>query len=352
MTVTAAVFCGALSYVHASDSVESLTQGEQAHVDKSSGEAIAPADPTALIDAMSLALQTLNYEGTFVYMQGMSLKSMHILHASDYEGELERMTSLDGEAREVIRDHSLVTCIFPGSESVVLSKSKPRDLLPKVTSSLTDSVLYSYSLGDADRVAGRATHVVEVTPRDDFRYGYRFWIDKETHMLLRSKLLDGPDKAVEQVLFTSIEYPEHVDRSRFDIDTDQEHISWIEPKATEASERFEAFVSKRSPSSEAVDRVSFHSLPAGYEEVSETYRTMPINDGPISHVMVSDGMASVSVYVEHVNLADQDENAAGLSSMGAMNAYGMSLDEAFVTVVGEVPASTVMAIAKAVKIEL
>ena len=78
---------------------------------------------------------------------------------------------------------------------------------------------------------------------------------------------------------------------------------------------------------------------------------MPIDDGPISHVMVSDGMASVSVYVEHVKAPEQDKSALGLSRMGAMNAYGLSLDNAFITVVGEVPASTVMAIAEAVQLK-
>jgi len=77
---------------------------------------------------------------------------------------------------------------------------------------------------------------------------------------------------------------------------------------------------------------------------------MPINDGPVSHVMLSDGMASVSVYIEHVAVANQNQSAAGLSSMGAMNAYGLSLDKAFVTVVGEVPVDTVRAIAEAVRI--
>ena len=55
--------------------------------------------------------------------------------------------------------------------------------------------------------------------------------------------------------------------------------------------------------------------------------------------------------MEHVKAPEQDKSALGLSKMGAMNAYGLSLDNAFVTVVGEVPASTVMAIAEAVQLK-
>ena len=101
---------------------------------------------------------------------------------------------------------------------------------------------------------------------------------------------------------------------------------------------------------EQVDRVRFERLPAGYRELSETYRPMLMDDAPVSHVMLSDGMASVSIYVEHLAADAQDTSVAGLSSMGAMNAYGLSLEEGFVTAVGEVPPGTVRAIAEAVRL--
>lgn len=298
--------------------------------------------PAELIEAMSVALKTLNYEGVFVHVQGGHLTSMHILHSSDERGELERLRALDGEAREIVRNHSLVTCIWPGSQSVVVSKSKPRDLIPQVNADLADNKRYKFSMGAPDRVAGLATHVVNAMPRDEFRYGYRFWIDQNTNMLLRSMLLDGPAMPVEQVMFTQIDYPEHIDASRFEVNSSGQQLSWLEPKTAEAKSGLPKVMTDQ------IDRVGFDGLPDGYMEVSETYSPMPINDGPISHVMVSDGMASVSVYVEYVSAADQKQQTPGLSSMGAMNAFGLSLPNAFITAVGEVPADTVRAIANAV----
>jgi sigma-E factor negative regulatory protein RseB len=293
---------------------------------------------------MSNALKTLNYEGTFVHVQGSSVKTMHILHSSDARGELERMRSLDGEAREVIRNDMKVTCIWPASQSVVVSKSKPRELLPSVDASLAHNAAYSIHLDKPDRVAGVATHVVEIQPRDQYRYGYRFWIDQEKRMLLRYMLLNGADKAVEQVVFTAIEYPDSIDPDRFDVNVENDRIVWVEP----------AVAVEKTPGgglqSGKQGRIRFIELPSGYEKISETYRPMPINDGPVSHVMVSDGMASVSVYVEHVAVSDQDASASGLSTMGALNAYGLSLDAAYVTVVGEVPSATVQKIAESVRL--
>ncbi|ASJ74461.1 MucB/RseB C-terminal domain-containing protein [Granulosicoccus antarcticus] len=301
-------------------------------------------NPAELVRTMSEAMKSLNYEGTFVHVQGNHITSMDILHSSNSEGELERLRALDGEAREVIRNHSLVTCIWPDSESVIVSKSKPNELLPQIDADLASNGRYELSMGNPDRVAGLATYVVNVMPTDKFRYGYRFWIDQDTHMLLRSMLLDGPQRAVEQVIFTHIEYPVSIEVARFDIDSGREKISWLEPKKLKATSGLPETVAKQ------VDRVSFGELPEGYKEVSEVYSPMPMSTGPMSHVMLTDGMTSVSVYVEYATVAEQANASAGLSSMGAMNAFGLSTENAFITVVGEVPANTVKAIALAVVI--
>ena len=184
-------------------------------------------------------------------------------------------------------------------------------------------------------------------------------------MLLRSMLLDG-ERVVEQVLFTTIEYPEAIDPARFEVAVDEEQVSWFEPARARARAgavpprldgaeggdggTFAELEASSVEASAATDRVRFDSLPDGYVELSESVRPMAAGEVPVSHVMVSDGMASVSVYVDHVAAPDQDPSVAGLSSMGAMNAYGLSLETGFVTVVGEVPPATVRAIAEAVRL--
>jgi len=189
-----------------------------------------------------------------------------------------------------------------------------------------------------------ATHVVSVEPTDAHRYGYRFWIDQNTHMLLRSMLIEGSHKIVEQVMFTDIDYPASISSDRFDVLPTDRQLSWLEPKRSDAQKGLSKALVKQ------MDRVHFEKLPMGYAEVSETFTPMAGDDKPVSHVMLTDGMASVSVYVEYQEKADQKQGSHGLSTMGAMNAYGMSLDKVYITAVGEVPAETVKAIAMAVKL--
>ena len=88
-------------------------------------------------------------------------------------------------------------------------------------------------------------------------------------MLLRSMLLDGPHRAVEQVMFTQIEYPASIDVSRVEVSSGGEQISWLEPKKLKATSGLPDILE------EQVDRVHFKGLPEGYREVSETYSPMP-----------------------------------------------------------------------------
>jgi len=238
--------------------------------------ALADQQPSAeqLLQNMTAAIKTLNYQGTFVHIAGDNVESMSIVHGSDEKGELEHMLSLNGEAREVIRTHSLVTCIWPDSQSVVVSQSKPRNPLPTLDAAIASTELYQLALVDSDRVAGVETYVIEIQPRDEYRYGYRLWIDKESKMLLRSVLFDQNNHSIEQVMFTSIAYPKNIDASIFQTKVSENQVSWREPKKIATSEQ--------------PNRVEFENLPSGYKEISELYRPMPINEGPISHVMLSE----------------------------------------------------------------
>src|SRR5918996_1609169 len=162
-----------------------------------------------IINQMTVATKTLNYDGIFVYIRGGHVASMRIIHKADDNGEQERLISLSGPAREVIRKKGEVTCIFPDNRAVMVDKRPPHHFLasalPQPIEKIAD--FYSFSVLGGDRIAGRPTWVVEIRPKGEDRYGYRLWIDTSTHLLLRSNIIDASGKVLEQVLFTAIETP-------------------------------------------------------------------------------------------------------------------------------------------------
>lgn len=169
----------------------------------STAPARAESDPRTWIERMSMASRTLNYSGTFIYQHQGQLEAMRIIHAADDDGERERLMSLTGPKREILRDNQVVTCILGDRESVHVNRSRPRSPFP---ASFPESLsalgqYYDFSVGEEDRVAGLACRVVEVSPRDAYRYGRRLCVQNDTRLLLRSEPTDRQGEPVEQMMF-------------------------------------------------------------------------------------------------------------------------------------------------------
>ena len=289
------------------------------------------------LDEMSSALQTLDYDGTFVYLHDGKLEAMRIIHQVDAAGERERLVSLTGSAREVLRDDKAVTCIMPDNKSVTVGQSRPRQPFPVVPRDL-GSVSHYYLLEDLgdDRMAGHMTRVIAITPKDDYRYGYRFWIDKDTRMLLKSDLTTADSIPIEQVMFTRLGIGAEISDEELEPSLTGEGYSW----RRQENVRPDPVVDPGTPAWHVA------RLPDGFELTHFQHKRMRQGGAAAEHMVYSDGLATVSVYVEQLSAAGEAFN--GLSTMGAVNAYGLLLNGHQVTVVGEVPPVTVEMMARSV----
>ncbi len=286
---------------------------------------------------MSEASKTLNYEGTFVYRQGAHLESVRIIHRADADGGKERLVSLNGVPREVLRDGAQVTCILPDHHAVVVESRRSKGRLAASFEAVNERLesYYSFSVGDSDRVAGRTTQVIRIEPRDKYRYGYELWLDEETGLLLKSALLDGSAKVLEQVLYTSMSMPENIPDTMLEPETSGEGFTWYTNDGPKPDTQV-------TGSDWQVGR-----LPAGFALKSSEEEPIRSSDAPVRHMVYSDGLASFSVYVERLT-ADK-EPFVGLSQMGAMSAFGKVNGDYQLTVVGEVPSNTVEQVGQAVQ---
>ena len=296
-----------------------------------------PANARQWLDSMSSSMRSLDYDGTFVYYHDGKLEAMRIVHQANAGGEKERLMSLTGSAREVLRDDKVVTCIMPDNKSVMVGQSRPRQPYPDVPKDL-DSLSPHYNLSDAgdDRVAGMMARVIAITPRDRFRYGYRFWIDIRNHMLLRFELSDEEGNAIEQVMFTGLRVGEGIPAEALEPSLSGDGYNWFRQENSDAGAALQA----------ASPQWTVGQLPVGFEMTDNQRKRVRQGGEHAEHLVYSDGLATVSVYVE--KLMDGTRSYTGLSNMGAMNAYGAVVDGHQVTVVGEVPSATVQSMAQSV----
>lgn len=289
------------------------------------------------LDNMSESLQSLDYDGTFVYYHDGKLEAMRIVHQAGAGGEKERLMSLTGSAREVLRDDKAVTCIMPDNKSVMVGQSRPRQPFPDVPEDL-DSLSPYYQLRDVgeDRVAGLMTRVIDITPRDKYRYGYRFWIDTTNFMLLKFELSAVDGTAIEQVMFTGLRVGDRIPAADLEPSLTGEGYNWFRQGTTAGN----------PAATPGQPDWTIKQLPAGFNLTDYQRKRLHQGGAQAEHMVFSDGLATVSVYVEKM-MADSTA-FTGLSSMGAMNAYGTVLDDHQITVVGEVPAATVQNMARLV----
>ena len=311
--------------------------GVAAHAD------VAHEEARVLLDRMAHAARSLDYVGTFVYRSGATMQSMKIVHRADSDGSRERLVALSGAAREVIRVGRNVTCILPDDQAVVFAtggSSVPG--VPAVLGSgfeLGDGVGGSYSLSSSgvERVAGREATVVEVRPKDRYRYGFRFAVDRHSGLLLKSELLDDGLGALEQIVYTHLEFPDSIPDAA------------LEPQiAHDGFVRYglEADDGAATEEMDSSPEWAVGWLPEGFRLTSERRRPIHRGRAPVVHRVYSDGLVSISVFIEQV--PEAHHRFDGRHSAGAVNAFGRVVGEFQVIVVGEVPAVTAANVAASV----
>ena len=284
------------------------------------------------LERMSAAMSQMSYQGTFVYVRDDAVETMRITHVTDETGVRERLYSVSGPHREVIRDRKGVRCVLRDSASVVEDQVVASSYFPELPLSIIDSdnVGYRLETGGEARIAGHTARRVTISPEDNFRYGYDFWLEEHTGLLLKWELFDAGHKPIAKLMFTNFAIGSAVNMSELESDSHPE--DFIEMKTFSLQN---TVVTRSSP------RWQPAKLPPGFQLASHSHKTG--TDGIYEHMVYSDGLAAVSVYVEQ-----QGTEAAvkpGESQLGTNNAYTSQQGALQITVIGEVPAITVKAIA-------
>jgi len=284
---------------------------------------------------MSDAVRTLNYDGIFIYRRGQTMSTLRLVHKRDQNGEKERLISLSGKAREVLRNNETVTCIFPDNGLVLVEKTRPGELLsnhiPKSLEAISAS--YTLALAGRDRIAGRNAWVASIRPEDNYRYGYQLWIDKENHLLLKSQLINKTGFPLEEIMFTKIE--------TYDAIPDE----LLEPSISGKNLIWHHNVNALSDSKEKERNWKVSWMPEGF--ILRKYERQPTQThSRMEHLLLTDGLALVSVFIEKTGATTGV--SSGPSNVGGLNAFARYADGHQVTVVGEVPRATVQKMANSV----
>ncbi|WP_244272283.1 MucB/RseB C-terminal domain-containing protein [Halomonas aestuarii] len=182
--------------------------------------------------------------------------------------------------------------------------------------------LYRLQLSGEERLANRNALRLDIEPLDGLRYGHRFWLDTATGLPLKQILLDEQGRVVETFQITQLHQPRlyqgsiDLDRHRPPPD-DPWHPTW---------------------------------LPEGFMPKPVKTRS-PRQGDDIGHRVYSDGLATLSLFVEPVTGTDQ--LIPGLHRLGVSHAavrhreLGGQLRQ--VVVMGELPPGVLIRVADSVE---
>jgi sigma-E factor negative regulatory protein RseB len=290
-------------------------------------------DAAEWLQRAAVAARTLNYVGTVANQHGGRIETSRLVHFSDAGSEYEKLTNLDGPAREVVRVNDQVRCYYSDAKLV---RVEPRalhnvfpSLLPQQLSTLAE--YYNFRKAETARIAGLETQAYVFEPKDGMRYGHKFWADTATGLLLKARLLNEKSETIEQFAFTDIQIGAKLDRDMF------------KPPATPSD--WQVRESAHGDVSPQETGWVVKDLPPGFTKVVEGYRTLRGKSDKVAHLVFSDGLVAVSVFVEPTPSTPQP---VGLSQQGGVNVYSRPLNEHLVTVLGEAPGATVRQIAYSV----
>ena len=306
-------------------------------------------NPQDWLMRMKQAVEQTSYQGTLLHMTPGKVEQFKVYHRVSEGERVERLVLMDGMGAEIIRKPDEVICIFPRKRSVVI-ESRVASLaggsplaarLPSVDE--VAGKYYDLDLRAEDRIVQRNARIIAITPRDDFRYGYRLWIDQQTAMPLKTQLIgDSADMPVEEIRFVDIDLDSEVSSSAVEpeIDTSSYNVSRHGNPANDSE----------PVANEDVSGWSCGDLPDGFMLSASRLEYMDGAPEPRVHLVYSDGLASVSVFVDAV--AEGKEVSEGPSAMGASSAYSVVRGDLLVTAVGEVPPRTVRRIARSMQVDL
>ncbi len=292
--------------------------------------ASADSSSGALLQQMSMASQSLDYELSFITINKLGVESLRYRHARAQNKALAQLLQLDGPRREVLQRGNEISYFEPGLEPFTLTGDYIVDSMPSIV--YTDfkrlAPYYDFISVGKTRIADRLCEVIRVVARDGTRYSYIVWLDSGTKLPMRIDLLDRDGETLEQ--FRVVD------------------VSVGEPVAKEMG----ALVNANLPPLLSIpdgDKTQLNWapqwLPQGFKEVSSSKRPLPTIGIPVESRLYSDGLFSFSININRT----QAVNGEQMFRTGRRTVSTRVRSNTEITVVGELPPPTAKRVSESVK---
>ena len=277
-----------------------------------------------------------SFIGTFVVTSATgAMSSARIWHVCEGNVQVERVEALSGIPRTIFRRNQSVVTFYPQARVAITDQRDAGGAFPNLlTSNSSASMAEHYAareLGES-RVAGFDADVVYLKPRDEFRYGYRIWSERNTGLVIKTQTVDGKGRVLEQSAFSELQLNAPVQAVKL-------------TRMMERTDGYKVEKPRRVATTAAAEGWVLSGEVPGFRSQS-CYRHDADQSAAMVQWIFSDGLATVSLFMEPF---DAGRHASeGTVAMGATHTMTKRLPGAngpwWVTAVGEVPPATLKAL--------
>lgn len=281
------------------------------------------------------------YVGTVVVSAGSSMSASKIWHVCDGAQQMERVDTLTGAPRTTVRHNKEVITFVPESKTAFVEKRESLGMFPEMLGKPGNQIAQFYGAREmgVQRVAGHLADMVDILPRDELRFGYRIWSERQTGLVVKLQTLGDQGAVLEQVAFSELQLDAPVSMDKLKrLMKDTRGYEVHKPTLKKTTAQAEGWrLSEPVP--------GFTSMSCHTRETAGAVAQAP-GVAPMQWVF-SDGLASVSLFVEPYDAARHPQESAAV--VGATHSVNRRIGDHWVTVLGEVPPATLKRFATALE---
>ena len=290
-----------------------------------------------LFERMISAMKRQNYSGRYFRVRGDQIEVMELTQRHINGVHHEYLRSLNGTPKIIRRVGSDCECIWPEQGEALVGP------FPQITSRLSGSRFAGlnkqapYQLIELGRyrIAGHYCQQIAVVPDDELRYGYKVCIGEEEPLLLRMSIYERQGTPIEHNQFSHI----IIDSHQMIATVNESDLFLL--GAERLQEEFDVVTLSNQP--KVADRIEkprfgIHNPPKGFEIRSHTRRENPQAQQTFEHIVVSDGLATVSLFIEEQSRSTK--RSQRMLEPGVHMAQ-REFESMHITAIGDVPQKTV-----------
>lgn len=296
-------------------------------------ELLNSKEANALLNRVAGATRNQNYSGVYLYQHSEGMETFRLLHIAEGGNESERREALDGPQREFVRNNDQITCYLPENKSFSIDRRSTNKLFPSLLPDQPSDVLNNYAVRrlESERVAGLQADVFMLEPKDRYRHPHKLWVDTQSGLLLKAAMLDQQHfEPIEQFTFTQVQVGGVVDKKL------------LKPLLASKPTSLEKPVNAETLTAQGLE---FKAVPPGFRLVKESQRNLPGKSVPVKQYLFSDGLATVSLFVEPVVAGSRTSPPVARREVSVFTRQAGSVH---ITVLGEVPETTAQQFGQAV----